>query len=60
MTLPLTLPSLLWERDLFLDLNLFGLITLPYTGGDGDLHSLLPNSLGTNRVPSAPANTCRH
>lgn len=33
------LPGLLRERDMFLGLNLFGLITLSHTGGDNDLNS---------------------
>jgi hypothetical protein len=40
MILPLAFPSLLRERDIFLRLNLFGLITLSHTGGNGDLNSL--------------------
>lgn len=39
MILPPALPGLLRERDMFLGLNLFGLITLSHTGSDNDLNS---------------------
>lgn len=39
MILPLSLPSLLGERNFILDLNLFGLTTLPHIGNEGDLQT---------------------